>query len=51
VSAPLRVGIEQFEGEEVKQHNKRLGLNPQIQMPLRALGVDYIISGSVKYRD
>jgi hypothetical protein len=37
--------------EEIKMHNERIARNPQIQMPLRKLGIDYIISGSIQYRD
>ncbi len=37
--------------EEIRMHNERIASNPQIQMPLRELGIDYIISGSIQYRD
>jgi hypothetical protein len=37
--------------EELKMHNEHIARNPQIQLPLRELGIDYIISGSVQYRD
>lgn len=34
--------------EEVKRHNEEIGRRPMLQVPLRKLGVDYIISGSVR---
>ena len=34
--------------DEVTKHNKLLRENPQIQMSIRSLGLDYIISGSVR---
>jgi len=34
--------------DEVTKHNELLRRNPQIQMSIRSLGLDYIISGSVR---
>lgn len=33
---------------EVEAHNRRIRENPMVQLPLRELGVDYILSGSVR---